>query len=345
MVSLKNLKYGFSIKQLSNYLKFKSNNRKSPYLTYRPIWLLIYVSDLCNLKCAMCPHHSGKNDKFEFKKQLGNKFISIEMLEKIYKKFPESIFVMLGGVGEPLVHPQFKEIVTLTAKHKKKINIITNGTKLDESMATHLLSEKMVNQISVSLNASNEKEYSAICNVNGKMFYTVTDNIKTLVRLKKELNSKTEIVVSGVCSHEFFESSFEFLKYCDELGVDRIDLHRYIDFNIDDAFNDIDEHNIELKKLYDYAKDKIKTKCNLPHIINEKSYNLNCDWYFKNLSFDAKGNMGSCGRVINPDKTYGNIDDKEDIWNNQYMKTMRKKFLTESHLTKYCDKCVENYKD
>lgn len=99
MVNLKNLKYGFSIKQIYNYYLYKKSNKKDTILNYRPIWLLIYVSDLCNLRCEMCPHHSGKNNDFEYQKQLSKKFISLDMLEKIYKKFPESVFVMLGGVG------------------------------------------------------------------------------------------------------------------------------------------------------------------------------------------------------------------------------------------------------
>ena len=86
MVNLKNLKYGFSIKQIYNYYLYKKSNKKDTILNYRPIWLLIYVSDLCNLRCEMCPHHSGKNNDFEYQKQLSKKFISLYMLEKIYKK-------------------------------------------------------------------------------------------------------------------------------------------------------------------------------------------------------------------------------------------------------------------
>lgn len=53
MVNLKNLKYGFSIKQIYNYYLYKKSNKKDTILNYRPIWLLIYVSDLCNLRCEM----------------------------------------------------------------------------------------------------------------------------------------------------------------------------------------------------------------------------------------------------------------------------------------------------
>ena len=95
MVNLKNLKYGFSIKQIYNYYLYKKSNKKDTILNYRPIWLLIYVSDLCNLRCEMCPHHSGKNNDFEYQKQLSKKFISLDMIEKIGQELKITIKVLL----------------------------------------------------------------------------------------------------------------------------------------------------------------------------------------------------------------------------------------------------------
>lgn len=344
-MKLKNLRYGFSLKQYYNYFVYKITKKNKTILNYRPIWLLIYVSDLCNLRCEMCPHHSGKNNSFEFLKTLSSKYMSLEMLEKIYKRFPESIFVMLGGVGEPLLHPKFTEIIKLTAKYKKKINIITNGTNLNDEMIKFLAHERMINQISISLNASTPEEYSSICHVDKKMFEKTVHNIKMLVFAKQKYNANFEVVVSGVCSHEFLEKSYDFLRFCDSLNVDRIDLHRYIDFNIKDALIDIDDFSDELDKLYSFAKKNIKTPTTLPHKISSKTYKKKCDWYFKNLSFDSYGNMGSCGRVINPSAEYGNINDKNDIWNNEYMQKMRERFLQEEYVTEYCKKCVENHEE
>lgn len=340
MFKLKNLKYNFKGIQIINYIKFKFSKKKT-VLNYRPIWLLIYVSDLCNLRCEFCPHHNGFENSFAFQKKLAKEFMTPDLLNKIYKKFPESIFVMLGGVGEPLLNPYFKDLVKITSENRKKMNLITNGVLLDKNMADYLLSNKYMNQISISLNASNDEEYYNICKIH--KFNDVVNNIKYLVKRKKELHSDVEIVVSGVCSHEFVNSGIQFLNFCDTLGVDRIDLHRYIDFDVIGGLTDIDDMHDDMKKIFECAK-KLNTKITLPHSISKKTYTKSCDWYFKNLSFDAKGNMGSCGRVINPDKKYGNINDKEDIWNNEYMQMMRAKFLDPADVvTKYCEKCIENH--
>ncbi len=336
------IRYKYSLNQLFNYAKYKLSKKKET-LNYRPIWTILYLSDLCNLKCKMCPHHAKNDNDFEFQKKLGKKFISLELVTKIYEKFPETILVMLGGVGEPTLHPKFKEIVELTAKNRKKINLITNGTLLTDDIMEYIVKEKYFNQISVSLNASNESEYQKISDVDKSYFYVVVNNIKKLVELKRKYNSKIEIVVSGVCSKEFVNSSYDFLKFCDSLGVDRIDLHRYIDFDIHDSLTDIDEFSDDILKIHQFASKNIKTRCNLPHQITKTSYKKGCDWFFKNISFDSYGNIGSCGRVISPDSSYGNIEDDEDIWNNKYMQKMRRDFIEKDVVTKYCKKCIENH--
>ena len=192
MKKFKNLRYGFSFKQYANYFKYKIS-KKETNLKYKPIWLLLYLSDLCNLKCAMCPHHSDYDNSFAFQKQLDNKFMDIELIKKIFKKNKEAIFVMLGGVGEPFMHPNFLDIVDLCSKEKKKINIITNGTLLNNENMKHLVKNKMVNQISISLNASNSTDYAAICNVNKNVFGKVVDNISKLIHLKKVMVLKWKL--------------------------------------------------------------------------------------------------------------------------------------------------------
>lgn len=344
-MNLKNIRFRFTKKQIFNYLKYKLTKNKKIFLRYRPLWLSIYVSDICNLKCKMCPHHSNDENEFVYQKHLiTDKMVSCETLEKIYKKFPEAYLVMFAGVGEPLTNMKFKELVELTSKYKKKFNIVTNGTLLNYELCKNLLSNKYLNQISISLNASNPKEYSEICNVQENKFFDVVKNIRTLVTLKKQLKSQAEIVVSGVCYNEFLDSSKQFLTFCDELGVDRIDLHRYIDFDIKNKLTDIDDFSEGLNELYSYKKKYIKTNVNLPHKISANSYKKRCEWFFKNLSFDSNGNIGSCGRVMSPSAEYGNIEDNNDIWNNKYMVEMRKKVLDASdEVSKYCLKCVENH--
>ena len=186
------------------------------------------------------------------------------------------------------------------------------------------------------------KEYDVIVKVNdedvtGLELEDVTNKIKgkegTTVKITVERDGKEKEFNVERKSIKVAEIKYEMID--DDIG--------YIDFDVIGGLTDIDEMHDDMEKIADCAN-KLHTKTNLPHSISKKTYKKTCDWYFKNLSFDAKGNMGSCGRVINPDKKYGNIDDEGDIWNNEYMQMMRSRFLEPNDVvTKYCEKCVENH--
>ena len=139
--------------------------------------------------------------------------------------------------------------------------------------------------------------------------------------------------------------------FADNLDVDRIDIHNYIDFSITEkkhqwvTVNTNDKNMRMLKEMERFSQEKIRARVNLPLVFKKGNFCKKCEWFFKNLCFDAQGNVSSCGRVINPNSNYGNLFiDKDDIWNNGYMRRMRNKFLNKNEqLLICCRHCVENY--
>lgn len=339
------IQYGYTPLQLMNYFKYKMNKRTKTLLNYRPLWMLIYVTDLCNLHCKMCPHHTNADSsKFSQAKKLNTDFISLETLEFSFDKFPESYFVMLAGVGEPLLHPKFKEIIRICQKHHKKVKIVTNGTRLTEEMSDFLTTSRCIDEIQISLNAPDHETYYDICQGSTDEFSNVVKNIRGLVSAKHKNKSSIMIVTSAVCGEEFKEKAYSFLCFADSLGVDQIELFRYIDFGIvGNNISDIKSDREYIHELDKKAKEKIKARYYLPHLVDDNTFKSQCDWFWKNISIDSSGNIGSCGRVISPDSSYGNIFTNEDVWNNEYMKKMRQMFLTgEGFPSNCCWACVEN---
>ncbi len=343
-------KFGFTPKQILNRIHYQLA-KKAVHLKYRPLWLLIYVTDLCNLRCKMCPHHTpGDATDFTFMKQTQGT-MKPDVFRKILDKFPESTLVMFAGVGEPLLNPHFMTLATMAAKEKKILNIVTNGSLLDEDRIHQMIEIGRFNQISVSLNTSNAKDYQQICNMPEIVFDRVVENIRKLVHLKKEHNASFQIIVSAVCSNQFLPKVEEFLKFADSLGVDRIDIHNYIDFSIketQDQWTPVFSEKSVKQKIDDlqvFVDSSIRAEVNLPKIFKKENFSKKCMWFFKNLAFDAHGNIGSCGRIMNPQPAYGNIlNDEGDIWNNDYMTALRKAFIDQKKkLPPCCYTCVENY--
>lgn len=339
------IKYNYTSLQLVNRIKYDLNKRKRSRLNYRPLWILLYLTDLCNLHCAMCPHHTiADSSQFKQKKVLNNDYMSIEIVKKVLAMFPESYYVMLAGVGEPLMHPKFKQIVKTCAKAHKKIKIVTNGTLLNDEISEFIIKEKSIEEIQISLNAPNWKVYHSICGGSKDEYYSLLKKIKNLVALKRKYKSRVKISLSAVCSNEFKPYSKSFLMLCDSLNVDEIAIFRYIDFNIIGNHCSALSSDISfVNDLRSFAQKHIKSNYSLPHIANSTSFKNRCDWYWKNISIDSKGNIGSCGRVISPDVKYGSIFDSGDVWNNQYFCRTRKQILSGSKLPSECCKtCVEN---
>lgn len=108
----------------------------------------IEITNICNLDCSFC-----SDDNLE------KKTITISEFEHILKEINDyTDYIYLHVKGEPLLHPNLKEILDLCKKYNKQVNITTNGTLLKLSKDI-LLNSKIVRQINISLHSENNKEH------------------------------------------------------------------------------------------------------------------------------------------------------------------------------------------
>lgn len=111
--------------------------------------IYIEITNCCNRSCSFCP--KGVKEK---------RTMSLEEFEHILKEVsPYTDYLYLHVKGEPLLHPQFKEILHLCKKYNKKVNLTTNGTLLSKQVDT-ILSSNVVRQMNISLHHfKNEPNY------------------------------------------------------------------------------------------------------------------------------------------------------------------------------------------
>jgi radical SAM protein with 4Fe4S-binding SPASM domain len=311
---------------------------------YRPVWLLLYLTDNCNLKCEMCPHHTTRNvDDFPYMKEL-TPAIPLDLISKILSRFRESIVVSLAGVGEPLLHPQFVEVIHMLSEANKIIDVTTNGYTLRGRRAEALTSTRLVREVTISLNGADADEHLEITGTDG--FERVLENVRTFVQMRSTSGYPQRIAVSQVCTRSNLDRWHSYVDLAASLGVDRLYLHNVIDMQVrSDALRVLPSNARMNTAIHNLPRHVGGLEIIPPVPIKPFQGPPRCQWFFKNLAFDANGTMGSCGRVMNPQAEYGNLSDEGDIWNNVYMRTLRKSFLDPdgANLESCCYSCVENF--
>ena len=76
------------------------------------------ITNVCNLSCSFCP-----------KTKRPKRFVSVEEFEAVARKLQGKIeYLYLHLMGEPTLHPQLEEILSISENLGFKVIITTNGT-------------------------------------------------------------------------------------------------------------------------------------------------------------------------------------------------------------------------
>ena len=106
--------------------------------------IYIEITNICNMNCSFCPPHNREH-----------KNMSLESFNIILEKIkPYTKFIYLHVKGEPMLHPNFKEMVKTAYEKGFFVNITTNGTLLKDNLDI----TKYIRQLNISLHATNNQE-------------------------------------------------------------------------------------------------------------------------------------------------------------------------------------------
>ena len=108
--------------------------------------IYIEITNICNLSCSFCSIDNRLKE-----------IITPEKFEEILKKIDKyTDYIYLHVKGEPLLHPNLKELLDIANKYNKQVNITTNGTLINEKI--DILLHPAIRQINISLHSENNKE-------------------------------------------------------------------------------------------------------------------------------------------------------------------------------------------
>ncbi|MFA6290412.1 MAG: SPASM domain-containing protein [Victivallales bacterium] len=102
--------------------------------------IYIEITNVCNLTCSICPGTKRKQA-----------FMPPESFEAILKKIrPSTDYLYLHVMGEPLLHPEFPELMRMSETLGFQINIATNGVLIKKHHDT-LMNSKALRQMNFSI--------------------------------------------------------------------------------------------------------------------------------------------------------------------------------------------------
>jgi len=135
--------------------------------------IYIEITNICNLNCSFCPKNSRPK-----------KNMTVEEFDTITDEIsPLTNTVCLHLMGEPLLHPNIKEIFEICNKKNLDVYLTTNGTLIKQNL--DLLKSGYAKRISISL-------HSFEANNNSNSLYKNLDDILSSCKEISD-NSKTYI--------------------------------------------------------------------------------------------------------------------------------------------------------
>lgn len=192
--------------------------RDGNWLIRRPVSQLarVYVepTNLCNLDCRTCMRNV-------WDEPLGRMNLTVEerlfsQLEKIHP-IPEVFF---GGYGEPLAHPRIVAMVRRAKQLKARVELITNGTLLDEPMLSALM-DAGLDYLWVSLDGARPESYADVR--LGAKLGEVLGHLRKLGEMKRVTGRLLpELGIAFVAMRRNIRDLPEMARLAKELGATRL---------------------------------------------------------------------------------------------------------------------------
>ncbi len=335
---LKTYKEVLTIKRFLNYLLVMlSLKLKSSRVYGMPLTLIIEPTNMCNLKCPLCPKGNGT-----IKKKEG--LMSFDRYKLLIDELGSYAFnLILQNYGEPFLNPKIFKMIKYAKQKNLKVTISTNGYLFNEEKNIENLINSKLDELIVTLDGIDQK--TLVKYRVGANFDVIINGIKKLVKKKNELNSKYPCIELQFIIMKHNENQIEKIKeLAKQLGVDRLILKTV----------NIYENLVPKKLLLRLAKKFLPSEKKYRRyeikddkIVHKLAKKAGCPGLWIGTVINYDGNVVPCCYDAYEWHLFGNAFKEEfkKIWNNEKYRAFRKAVLKNKRnikLCKYCPTNVEN---
>lgn len=293
----------------------------------------------CNIRCIYCfsEYQPGKDRYLP-------RDVYVNLIKDAGRLGIKSIAII--GEGEPLMNKHTPEAIIEGKKAGVDLGLATNGVLLKKEEMEDIL--RSLVWIRFNLSASNPENYKKIHRKKPELFYTVIENIKKTVEIKKEKNLPVTIGVQTVLIPEILNDLIDLTKLSKEIGVDYFEIKQW-------SFNQNNRYKFELD-WYTKANEVLKKAESL----SDKNFKVIVKWnYIKSggvrsynkcyalpflIQVSGDGCVYTCAHFFGEERfKYGDlrVQSLEEILNSERYKTVMNDII-ENYDVHTCPTCCRH---
>lgn len=206
---------------------FKNVVLKPQTMRQLPIHIQLEPTTYCNLNCAACTRLKYL-DHFQH--------LTLERFQQILEVI-RPIKISLSGAGEPLMNPDFFEMITCAKAQGCSINTTSNGTLFTPETCARMVKSGL-DLIKISIDGATPATYQK--SRREDRFEQVLDGIRTLTTIKKQHGARTPYLrFNYVILNDNYREMAETVRLAAELGIDAIYFQPLNLTEIEDRFDEL----------------------------------------------------------------------------------------------------------
>ena len=293
-----------------------------------PITLEIQPSEICNHHCPQCQGFIVPSNNHENAKPMRGCLLNLSLLDSVWNSPPRGIIIS-GNTGDPLLHPEIKDLLTTIKNFSIPVVLITNGQALTESVAKIIVDTCV--GVRISLDAFNDRSFMITHGMNSNNWKQLLRNITLLVNMKRsKANSNCLIGIAFLTNEQTKEWMIPATKLAKKLDVDYIQFRPY-HFDRTDVIKILKNcekyENNHFNVFSSYQKYSM-----LGEGLSQRSKNCQAAWFYTVI--DARGDIYICCHNIgNSEAMLGSL--KYQSWN-MFIKSGRRRDIINNFSTESC---------
>jgi radical SAM protein with 4Fe4S-binding SPASM domain len=316
-----------SLKKIRNFFMAGLNQFFLPEKPFGyPVIAQVEPTNFCNLTCPLCLTTSQTNSR-------PKSTLSFDTFKAFIDELGDYLLlIILWNWGEPFLNPDIIKMIKYAKSKNILIHSSTNGNvKFDNEKADELVKSGL-DSLVFAVDGATQETYSKYR--KGGDLNIVLENIRSVVRAKKRLSSKTPQLNVRFVVMQHNEKELPMVqKLADELEVDfftikTVDLPPAHGDNLDNNYAPEDTRY----RRYEYK----------PETYTRKEKLFECMRPWKRITLDVSGEVVSCEYDYNNSLSFGNINKEKSaltVWKGTKARELRKKFNRGNNSFYHCKDC------